>query len=176
MKRIRVFDKAVAGLAIALLAAGQAYSITLTCLDGKTISGEISSVFDDTVTVLASDGQTIDVELTNLDSSSADSVNIWTEEHQHAVNVYTEFEEPPAPVRTNNPRNFLDRANKGASGMVAVDLVIDIDGSVIWAAIARSSNPALNDPSLAAVAEWRFKPAKVAGEPVRSRIRVPLRY
>ena len=53
-----------------------------------------------------------------------------------------------------------------ASGEVQVQLIIDVDGTVI-AAAAISGHPLLQATSVAAARQTRFSPTKVKGEPVK---------
>ena len=52
-------------------------------------------------------------------------------------------------------------------GRVTVQAVIGLDGSVESVEILRTSNPLFNDAALAAVRQWRYRPATMNGVPVR---------
>jgi len=52
-------------------------------------------------------------------------------------------------------------------GRVTVQAVIGLDGSVESVEILRSSNPLFDGAALAAVKQWRYRPATMGGQPVR---------
>ena len=52
-------------------------------------------------------------------------------------------------------------------GKVNVQAVIGLDGSVESAEILSSTNPLFNDAALAAVRQWKYRPATMDGRPVR---------
>lgn len=56
--------------------------------------------------------------------------------------------------------------NEEAEGVVKVEFVVEADGSVSRAKIKESAHPGFNDPALAAVAQWKFKPAVEKDGPV----------
>jgi len=86
----------------------------------------------------------------------------------------TQFDVAPMPVRTPPP--VFPDALKGTNGMVALVVVINEDGSVAEAKVAKSSDAAFEAPSLEAISKWKFKPAEVNGQPVKSKITVPIRF
>jgi TonB family protein len=47
---------------------------------------------------------------------------------------------------------------------------------VIQASISKSTNNALDQSALAALQNWSFKPAKLDGKPVKTRVTVPIRF
>lgn len=150
--------------------------VALTDTSGNTHSGTIDMVFFGTVHILDGNGERVEIPVDQLSVDSQEVVNQWTRDNPHFVDVYSAFDQPPSPSRTNNPRNFLDRAVRSETGMVGVEIIISDAGEVLFAQVVRSSNDALNEASLRAVQEWRFNPAQVGGVNVRARIRVPLRY
>ncbi len=68
---------------------------------------------------------------------------------------------------------FLMRAS-GQRGEVLVDFVVDIEGRVRNAFVARSSNPSFDDAAIEAVHQWRFEPGKVGDRPVPTHMQVPI--
>lgn len=147
-------------------------------VEGNVYEGEIFEVFYGEVVILGADEDTdsIRVSMEQLDEASQAVVAEWKAANEHMVNVYSRFDERPSPLRTNNPRNFLRRQHQEETGLVAVRLVISSDGDVLSVAIARSNNLRLNEAAVNAVREWKFRPAIVDGEPVKSRIVLPLRF
>lgn len=62
----------------------------------------------------------------------------------------------------------------GMRGEVVVDFFVDIEGRVRNAHVARSLNPAFDDPAIEAVRKWRFEPARAGDRPVASHMQVPI--
>jgi protein TonB len=75
----------------------------------------------------------------------------------------------PGPVIDTKVRR------KGA-GTVWFIFVVDQDGRVEMPKVQSSSDPVFERPALAALKQWRFEPGKRGGEPVRSRLRVPITF
>ena len=64
---------------------------------------------------------------------------------------------------------------KGIDGTVLVQALVGRDGLVKDVRIMRSI-PALDDYALAAVKQWRFKPARTKGEPVAVWVGIPVKF
>jgi protein TonB len=66
----------------------------------------------------------------------------------------------------------------GKEGVVLLDVLVAPDGHAADVRIARSSGfAALDDSALTTVRDhWRFIPARRDGEPVASRVTVPIRF
>jgi iron complex outermembrane recepter protein len=84
--------------------------------------------------------------------------------------------EPPAVVRrvdaTYPPKELA--ARREATVMLLV--TVGTDGAVSSATVVQSGGEELDRAALAAIRQWRFRPARQAGQPVASRIRVPFRF
>jgi periplasmic protein TonB len=91
-----------------------------------------------------------------------------------AADAATQFDKAPMPVRTPPP-SFPD-ALKGTSGIVSLIVVVNEDGSVASASVAKSTDAGFEAASLEAIAKWKFKPAEINGQPVKSKITVPIRF
>lgn len=91
-----------------------------------------------------------------------------------AADAVLQFDKAPLPVLTPPPS--FPAAKKGESGIVALVVVINEDGTVAEASIAKSSDAAFEAPSLEAISKWKFKPAEVNGQPVKCKITVPIRF
>jgi TonB family protein len=65
------------------------------------------------------------------------------------------------------------RAN-GMRGEVLVDFVVDREGRVRNAYVARSLNPSFDDAAVEAVQRWRFEPGRVGERPVSTHMQVPV--
>ena len=90
--------------------------------------------------------------------------------------VYTKVDENPVPVKTPPPKYPDSLKREGLAGVVAVVLVINEKGLVAECTVAKSSHPDFERPALEAVKNWKFKPAKKDGNPVKVRVTLPLRF
>jgi protein TonB len=84
--------------------------------------------------------------------------------------------EPPVPVRMVPPEYPSELRRDGVSGVVMVSCTIDVKGDVQDVAIEKSSDESFNRHALAALKKWKFKPAKVDGEPVAKKVTIPLKF
>lgn len=81
------------------------------------------------------------------------------------------YDQSPKPVRQMQPvypSNMLVLEGKGE---VLLEMIVDAQGRVgdVWA--VESTNPWLERAAITAVEQWRFKPARLAGEPVPAVLR-----
>jgi protein TonB len=68
-------------------------------------------------------------------------------------------------------------ACQGIGGTVTLQITIGTDGHTHdWQPVTGSGNAALDAAALEAVKAWRFRPATRAGQPVESRIQVPVTF
>ncbi len=86
------------------------------------------------------------------------------------------FDEAPTPVRTQAPAYPDSLRREGVSGMVSINVTVDENGNVVSTSVNKSSNPAFDAPALAAVSQWKFKPAKKAGQAVAVSVVLPVRF
>ncbi len=86
------------------------------------------------------------------------------------------FDEPPTPVRTLAPAYPEALRREGVSGMVSVAVTVDENGNVTNASVAKSTNADFEKPALQAVSQWKFKPAKKAGQAVAVSVVLPVRF
>lgn len=85
-----------------------------------------------------------------------------------------DLDDPPrtrVQVRPNYPR---DAMNDGRRGEVLVEFVVDEAGRVLAPRVVRSSDRIFEEPTLRAVAKWRFEPGRRHGQIVRFRMAVPV--
>jgi len=94
-----------------------------------------------------------------------------TAEHRPEVGDYVYVEELPEAVTKVAPI-YPDVA---IEGVVVVQALVLEDGSVGDCRIVNSV-PLLDDAAVAAVRQWRFKPALSAGRPVATWVAVPVRF
>jgi len=84
--------------------------------------------------------------------------------------------EPPVPVRTVAPEYPNELRREGVSGLVMVKCSIDVQGNVTETLVEKSSNAAFEQPAIAAVKKWKFKPAKQDGAPVAIKVTIPIKF
>lgn len=84
--------------------------------------------------------------------------------------------EPPVPVRTVAPDYPNELRREGVSGVVTVKCTIDENGNVVEPTVEKSSNAAFEQPALAALKKWKFKPAKQDGTPVSTKVSIPIKF
>lgn len=82
----------------------------------------------------------------------------------------------PVPVKTPPPVYPVDLRRKSINGLVTVKVVIDEQGNVADCSVKSSTRMEFEDPALAAVKQWKFKPAMKEGMPVRCHILVPINF
>lgn len=82
----------------------------------------------------------------------------------------------PVPVKTPPPVYPVDLRRKSIGGLVTVRVVIDEQGNVADCAVKKSSRMEFEDPAIAAVKQWKFKPAMKDGMPVRCHMLVPINF
>ena len=90
--------------------------------------------------------------------------------------VHTKVDTPPVPVRTPPPKYPPDLRRDGVSGACSVTIIIDVQGAVTQAEVAKTSHDGFKQPSLDAIKQWKFKPAQKDGKTVKVRVTVPLVY
>jgi protein TonB len=90
--------------------------------------------------------------------------------------VYTKVDVNPVPVKTPPPQYPSEMRRSGVSGVVAVTIIVDETGLVSSCVVAKSSHPDFEEPALAAVKKWKFKPAQKDGAPVKMRVTIPIRF
>ena len=84
--------------------------------------------------------------------------------------------EPPVPVRTVPPDYPAEMRRAGTSGVVTVSILIDEKGNVQEPLVVKSSPEAFSQPAIEALAKWKFKPAKQAGEAIAMRVNIPIQF
>lgn len=83
----------------------------------------------------------------------------------------------PELVHKVAPLYPLEAKQAGVSGVVVVETQIGLDGRVEAVRVARGADARLDDAAVAAVRQWRYRPARGAGgNPVRVLFTVTLRF
>jgi TonB family protein len=78
----------------------------------------------------------------------------------------------PQKIHHVNPEYPALARQARIQGKVILDAVIEKDGSVTDVRIVESPHPMLDEPSIAAVQQWRYKPILIDGVPTRARVTV----
>lgn len=82
----------------------------------------------------------------------------------------------PLPLHYVAPEYPQEMRRDGIEGSVLVICRIDATGKLRSAEAVRSSDVNFVDPALAAVRQWRFKPALRDGVPVEMDVTIPIRF
>jgi TonB family protein len=85
-----------------------------------------------------------------------------------------QLDTPPVARFQKKPVYPMSQRASGMGGEVLVHFVVDTDGDVRNPVVVQSNNPAFNQPAIDAVSAWRFKPGKVDGQVVNTRMMVPM--
>lgn len=87
-----------------------------------------------------------------------------------------EFDVRPMPVKTPPPTYPTDMRKDGVTGVVALKVLIDAEGNVAEVSVSKSSNSAFEEPAIAAVKRWKFKPGQKEGKAVPAQLMIPLQF
>ena len=79
---------------------------------------------------------------------------------------------PPIPIEIEAA---VYPVNSLASGTVVVIVVVEQDGQVSDAEVVKSVD-SLDEPSVYAAKQWRFEPARLDGQPIRSKASISFVY
>jgi len=82
----------------------------------------------------------------------------------------------PRPVSTVQPRVPTNLRKAGLRGTVKVQFVVDTNGRVQNPSVVSTPNPALNEPTLDAIKQWRFEPGTRGGKRVPMKTMQPFNY
>lgn len=81
----------------------------------------------------------------------------------------------PAPTKQVAPKLPADHEG-AADGEAVIEVIIDVNGRPQLPRIVRATTPGLGWAAATAVAQWKFAPARKAGEPVICRARLPVKF
>jgi TonB family protein len=76
---------------------------------------------------------------------------------------------PAYPVMGSDPIAEPGDVPAGFEGDVIIEVMIDVQGNIIGKSVTQGINPALDAKSMAALANWRFRPATRNGVPIASK-------
>jgi TonB family protein len=90
----------------------------------------------------------------------------------------------PVPTKQTSPRVVKQQApiypfamrKNGITGEVVLAFVVDTRGAVVNPVVLRSNNPAFDEPAIEALLKWNFAPATVDGQPVNTRLSLPIMF
>jgi protein TonB len=84
--------------------------------------------------------------------------------------------ENAVPIRTVAAEYPTELRRDKVTGVVVVSFTVNERGEVVEPAIVKSSRHEFEEPTLAAVRHWKFKPAKENGHPVARKVSVPIEF
>jgi len=94
---------------------------------------------------------------------------------QDAFDV-SELEKKPEAVSQVAPAYPAELRKAKIDGSVTLAFVLSEEGRVEEPRVENSSRPEFEKPALEAIRKWRFKPGLKDGQPVRTYIRIPMRF
>jgi len=94
---------------------------------------------------------------------------------QDAFDV-SELERKPEAVSQVAPAYPAELRKAKIDGSVTLAFVLSDEGRVEEPRVENSSRPEFEKPALDAIRKWRFKPGLKDGQPVRTYIRIPMRF
>jgi protein TonB len=87
-----------------------------------------------------------------------------------------DLEKRPEPVSQVAPTYPAELRKAKVEGVVTLIFVLDETGRVEDPRVENSSRSEFEKPALEAIRKWRFSPGQKDGQPVRTYIRVPMRF
>lgn len=88
----------------------------------------------------------------------------------------SELERRPEPISQVAPAYPSELRKAKVEGSVTLLFVLTEEGRVEEARVENSSRPEFEKPALEAIRKWRFRPGTKAGQPVRTYLRIPMRF
>jgi protein TonB len=84
---------------------------------------------------------------------------------------------PPQVIHRVSPTYPAEARRGDVQGLVVVEAILDRDGRIEPGVRVLKSVPQLDAEAVAAVRQWRFRPARsAAGEPLRVILEIPIRF
>ncbi len=105
----------------------------------------------------------------------AHSVSAVAATQEEAFNV-ADLEKRPEPVTQVAPAYPPELRKAKVEGLVTMLFVLDERGRVEDPRVENSTRPEFEKPALEAIRKWRFTPGMKDGQPVRTYIRIPMRF
>jgi TonB family protein len=96
----------------------------------------------------------------------------------YGVKVFeiADVDKAPVPKIRFAPQYPKELKRDRVTGSVTVVFIVNEDGKVANVGIESTTNHGFNESALAAVRRWEFVPGYVGGEPVKTRVRLPLSF
>ena len=94
---------------------------------------------------------------------------------QDAFDV-ADLEKRPEAISQVAPAYPVELRKAKIEGAVTLVFILDETGRVEDPRVENSSRPEFEKPALDAIRKWRFRPGEMDGKPVRSYIRIPIRF
>ncbi len=94
---------------------------------------------------------------------------------QDAFDV-SDLEKRPEAVSQVAPTYPAELRKAKIEGVVTLVFVLNETGRVEDPRVENSSRPEFEKPALEAIRKWRFRPGEKDGQPVRSYVRIPMRF
>lgn len=113
---------------------------------------------------------------TSTSTTGGDSVVITRPEDMiPKFNEFVAYDTPPAPLETPHPEYPPMAKQAEQEGTVIVQILLDLDGSVMQTRVARSSQiAALDEAAVEGAKKFKFTPAKQRDKPVRVWVSMPI--
>ena len=109
-------------------------------------------------------------------NASAKEILAELAKEQPAIATGRELDSPPQPIFTKTPNYPRTIQDKSTAGEAQIEFFVDKDGAVQLPKIVSASDPHFGYAAVQAISTWRFKPVTKAGQPVITRIRVPMKF
>ena len=115
-------------------------------------------------------------DLSVAGNANGAAVGMQGQELQVEVFEEGQTDENPVPLYTP-PVEYPERARElGIQGIVEVNFIIGTNGNVESINITKSPHPTLSAEARKTISQWRFKPGRNKGVPVRVRARKPIEF
>ena len=88
----------------------------------------------------------------------------------------SELDSPPKPIEQVAPVYPPHLKERKQWGVVNLELIVDEVGDVTSVTVLDSTDNAFTRASMKAVVEWRFNPGMKDGEPVKTLVKLPLKF
>jgi len=83
---------------------------------------------------------------------------------------------PPVPIHTVEAEFSNEARAEHFQGVVVVSALVDVEGMPTDISIERSAGHGLDEKAVAAVSQYRFRPATLDGKPIAVRIRIEVSF
>jgi len=91
--------------------------------------------------------------------------------------IFLAWEEPPEPIKRVLPEYPAQAVRDSIEGRVIMNVVINEEGDVIEATVVTAVPPEIfNQAAIAAMMQWKFKPAKQRNHPIKVRLAYPIEF